>query len=188
MLPKYEYRRRLPHYQKDYRPLFVTFTTDRRWELPPAARDIVLECCRREDGKKFGPCRRCHARSCTPDLLGAAEAGWMEYSLPEILKSIKGRSARQINLALKRSGPVWQEEFFDHVLRSNDSLVDRVDYVCQNPVRAGLVKTRPSIRGFGNVRSLSSDAWKGEPAAWRPPDRVNRPGPTQSHIDPVPLP
>ena len=39
-----------------------------------------------------------------------------------------------------RKGPVWQEEFFDHVIRSNDSLVDRVDYVCQNPVRAGLVE------------------------------------------------
>lgn len=35
MQPKYEYRRRLPHYQKDNHPLFVTFTTDRRWQLPP---------------------------------------------------------------------------------------------------------------------------------------------------------
>ncbi len=66
--------------------------------------------------------------------------GW-SYTLPEIMKAIKGRSARQINVALKRTGPVWQEEFFDHVLRSNDSLVERVDYVRQNPVRAGLVKT-----------------------------------------------
>jgi len=66
--------------------------------------------------------------------------GW-NNSLPEIMKIIKGRSARLINRALSRKGPVWQEEFFDHVLRSNDSLVDRVDYVCQNPVRAGLVTT-----------------------------------------------
>jgi len=66
--------------------------------------------------------------------------GW-SYTLPEIMKSIKGRSARQINVALKRTGPVWQEEFFDHVLRSNDSLVERVEYVSQNPVSAGLVKS-----------------------------------------------
>jgi putative transposase len=65
--------------------------------------------------------------------------GW-SYSLPEIMKAIKGRAARYINVALKRNGPVWQQEFFDHVLRSNESLVDRVEYVCQNPVRAGLVK------------------------------------------------
>jgi len=38
MQPKYEYRRRLPHYQKDDHPLFVTFTTDHRWQVPPIAR------------------------------------------------------------------------------------------------------------------------------------------------------
>jgi len=76
--------------------------------------------------------------------------GW-EYTLPDVMKSIKGRSARQINVALKRSGPVWQEEFFDHVLRSNDSLVDRVDYVCQNPVRAGLVEKAEDYR-WSSVR------------------------------------
>jgi REP-associated tyrosine transposase len=142
MQPKYEYRRRLPHYQKDDHPLFVTFTTDHRWQLPASGRDIVLECCVREDTHKF----RLHAAVVMPDHVHLIYSplrrgdGW-SYALPEVMKSIKGRSARQINVALKRSGPVWQEEFFDHVLRSNDSLVDRVEYVCQNPVRAGIVRT-----------------------------------------------
>jgi putative transposase len=56
------------------------------------------------------------------------------------MKAIKGRSARYINVGLKHNGPVWPEEFFDHVLRSDDSLVDRVEYVCENPVRAGIAK------------------------------------------------
>jgi len=142
MQPKYEYRRRLPHYQKDDHPLFVTFTTDRRWQLPPAARDIVLECCLKENSGRFD----LHAAVIMPDHVHLIysplrrDDGW-SYTLPDIMKAIKGRSARQVNLALKRTGPVWQEEFFDHVLRSNESLVDRVDYVCQNPVRARLVKT-----------------------------------------------
>jgi hypothetical protein len=34
MRPKHEYRRRLPRYKKADPPLFVTFTTDRRWQLP----------------------------------------------------------------------------------------------------------------------------------------------------------
>jgi hypothetical protein len=53
MQPKYEYRRRLPHCQKDCHPLFVTFTTARRWKLPPEARDIVLACFVRENGHKL---------------------------------------------------------------------------------------------------------------------------------------
>lgn len=60
------------------------------------------------------------------------------YSVMQIMHAIKGSSARAVNQALGRRGPVWQEESFDHVLRSMESLREKVDYVCQNPVRAGL--------------------------------------------------
>jgi len=36
-------------------------------------------------------------------------------------------------------GQVWQEGFFDHVLRSDESYAEKWNYVRQNPVRAGLV-------------------------------------------------
>jgi REP element-mobilizing transposase RayT len=62
------------------------------------------------------------------------------------MHAIKGASARRINMLLDRHGPVWQEEFFDHVLRSNDNLTEKADYICQNPVRAGLVKTESEYR------------------------------------------
>jgi REP element-mobilizing transposase RayT len=60
-------------------------------------------------------------------------------SLVRIMQSIKGASARAINQRLSRNGPVWQEESFDHVLRSSKGLDAKVDYVLQNPVRQGLV-------------------------------------------------
>ena len=100
MQSKYEYRRRLPHYQKDDHPLFVTFTTDRRWVLPPAARDIVRECCIKENGSKFD----LHAAVVMPDHVHLIysplrrQDGW-SYHVPEIMKAIKGRSARLINVA-----------------------------------------------------------------------------------------
>ncbi|MBT3192712.1 MAG: hypothetical protein HN341_09180 [Verrucomicrobia bacterium] len=34
----------------------------------------------------------------------------------------------------------WQPGFFDHLLRHNESYVEKWDYVRQNPVRAGLVE------------------------------------------------
>jgi REP element-mobilizing transposase RayT len=37
------------------------------------------------------------------------------------------------------SPPVWQREFFDHVLRSRQSYDSKWIYVRENPVRAGLV-------------------------------------------------
>lgn len=61
------------------------------------------------------------------------------FSLIEITRTIKGVSARAINQRLGRHGVVWQEESLDHVLRSSEGLDAKVDYVLQNPVRAGLV-------------------------------------------------
>ena len=62
------------------------------------------------------------------------------FPLPEILKAIKGASSPAINRRLLTHEPVWQEESFDHVQRSSESLDAKIDYVLQNPVRAGLVR------------------------------------------------
>ena len=62
------------------------------------------------------------------------------FSLVRNMQSIKGASARAINQRLRRHGPVWQEESFDHVLRSCEGLDAKVLYVLQNPVRKGLVR------------------------------------------------
>lgn len=41
----------------------------------------------------------------------------------------------------KRLGVSWQEGFFDHRVRGDESLDQKISYVRMNPVRAGLVKT-----------------------------------------------
>jgi REP element-mobilizing transposase RayT len=63
------------------------------------------------------------------------------YSLAEITKGIKGSSAPRINQLLGRHGIVWQDEPWDHELRRDESLAEKIDYVCLNPVRAGLAAT-----------------------------------------------
>jgi len=59
-------------------------------------------------------------------------------SIPEITRTIKSESAHRINEALGRTGRVWQDESFDHVLRGCECLRGKVDYILQNPVRARL--------------------------------------------------
>ena len=63
------------------------------------------------------------------------------YGLPQIVGAIKGATSRDINRSLGQTGHVWQSERFDHVLRSDESLRARAEYICENPVRAGLVET-----------------------------------------------
>jgi REP element-mobilizing transposase RayT len=62
------------------------------------------------------------------------------YSLMQIMQTIKGTSAHRINQLLDRKGRVWQEESFDRVLRREEAIEDKVDYILLNPVRAGLVR------------------------------------------------
>ena len=62
-----------------------------------------------------------------------------EFTLPRIMKGIKGASSRRINQLLGRAGNLWQEESFDHVVRSHEWTQRKIEYVCNNPVRNGLV-------------------------------------------------
>jgi hypothetical protein len=59
--------------------------------------------------------------------------------MAEITKGIKGSSAHAINRRLDRHGTIWQEESFDHVLRSAESLDQKIVYVLENPLRRGMV-------------------------------------------------
>jgi REP element-mobilizing transposase RayT len=140
LVRKYEYRRCLPHYQKTDRALFITFCKLNRAEFSPSARDIVLQHCLHDHGHRL----LLHAAVVMPEhvhllLTPLRDAQGWPYSLPLLLKSIKGISARNVNRLLGSSGPIWQEESFDHVLRSDESFLNKLEYIRQNPVRRGLV-------------------------------------------------
>jgi hypothetical protein len=51
-----------------------------------------------------------------------------------------------VNQVRGRPGPLWQEESFDHVLRSDDSFEEKKEYIRQNPARRGLVKRPEDYR------------------------------------------
>jgi REP element-mobilizing transposase RayT len=144
-LAKYDYRRRLPHLQKSDAELFITFCTSGRLVLPAEARDLVFEHCLREERIRL------LAAVVMPDHVHLMlvprrdESGW-PFPLVDILQCLKSVSAHRINKLLKRSGPVWEEESFDHVLRSNESLKMKCEYIRQNPVVAGLVQRPEEYR------------------------------------------
>ncbi|HSZ59630.1 MAG TPA: transposase [Tepidisphaeraceae bacterium] len=56
----------------------------------------------------------------------------------EILHSWKGYTAREANRLLDRSGPFWERESFDHLIRTAEAVERFSEYVEQNPVKAGL--------------------------------------------------
>jgi REP element-mobilizing transposase RayT len=136
----YEYRRHLPHYQSDYKAIFVTFSTHHRWLLPPEGRSIALGSCTWGHGTHFD----LHGAVVMPDhvhlIFTPRYEGNSFFSVAEIMQGIKSASAHMINSLLNRSGQVWQHESFDRVIRREESIQAKVEYIIENPVRAGLVK------------------------------------------------
>jgi putative transposase len=62
----------------------------------------------------------------------------------ELLKDLgqyKNYVARQVNQVLGRTGVFWAREGFDHWCRDEAKVISVARYICDNPVKAGLVKT-----------------------------------------------
>ena len=61
-----------------------------------------------------------------------------DKTLGDVMQSLKGGSAFAINRLLGRSGPLWQKEPYDHIVRSEAQWQHYRRYIAQNPVKAKL--------------------------------------------------
>ena len=60
--------------------------------------------------------------------------------LSDIMHDIKGLAAfKALNCDLIE-GELWQRGFYDHVIRNEKDLIEKLNYIHQNPIRAALVK------------------------------------------------
>jgi putative transposase len=119
-----------------------------RWLSQPETAGIVKEALHYRDGKVFDlhaycimsnhvhvifePLRKSDWQS---DFLGSK----YHSDLHKIMQSLKRHTARQANVILGREGAFWQDESYDRVIRDQDEYIRTVNYVLENPVKAGLV-------------------------------------------------
>jgi len=123
-----------------------------RWLAEPEIAEIVAQALQDRDRKVFDLFAYCimpnHVHlvcqivSPQDDRNDNPASGKDEYPimLHKIMKSLKGYTAYQANLILGRKGTFWQEENYDHVARDAKELDRIIQYVINNPVKAGLVK------------------------------------------------
>ena len=69
------------------------------------------------------------------------------------MQSLKNGLGKTL-LRLGYDKPHWQEGFFDHVLRSDESYGQKWEYVGQNPVRAGLAKSPEEWPYQGEIEQI----------------------------------
>jgi len=72
--------------------------------------------------------------------------GWKRWTSRRISKLPRIASAA--------TGPIWQREFFDHLLRSEESYDQKWNYVRDNPVRAGFVLNASEWSFAGEIGEL----------------------------------
>ena len=152
------YRRRLPHFRGRDKTYFVTFRAFQRRDLPKAARDIALEHCVYE-----------HLRSCwldalviVPNHVHLIAMPYDDWSLEQIVMRMKRVASHRIKKEVGVAD-VWEREYFDHMLRSDESMREKSEYICNNPVRAGLLERPDDWRWLwrswveGEAASVVSD-------------------------------
>ena len=113
-----------------------------RWLADPRVAELVTESLHYRDGRVYELRAFCvmpnHVHLvCTP----LEKQGGGYHSLTAILHSLKRYTAREANKILERQGAFWQQESYDHVVRDEGELRRIVDYVLNNPVKAGMVST-----------------------------------------------
>ena len=131
-------KRWLPHWQQGGATYFVTFRT-LSIELPSTLRRDVLTALRYFDDDRY----KLWAAIVMPDhahlLLTPLEqrpGHW--WSLSSILHSLKAYTSKQINRGLNRQGTVWMQESFDRIVRDEAELLEKWQYLRNNPVRREL--------------------------------------------------
>ena len=131
----YATRRFLPHLEKCGATYFVTFSTWSRMILADEMRTIALDVIVRDHRRIYW----LHTAVVMPDHVHVVITPYENWRLPEVMQRMKSVSSHLINRALHRHGALWQDESFDHVIRSQESLEQKIQYVCDNPVRKGLL-------------------------------------------------
>ncbi|MBP7055828.1 MAG: transposase [Candidatus Omnitrophica bacterium] len=62
------------------------------------------------------------------------------YNFSYIMKMIKGSFTRKLNKAGGITGKIWQKGFYDEYIRDELHLIRVLEYMHNNPIKAGLIK------------------------------------------------
>jgi putative transposase len=134
--PNLEIRRRnLPHWTLEGSTYFITFRSLDS-VLTADERRIVLEHLRSGDGKFY----LLASAVVMPDHVHLPLHPKDGFTLPRIMKGIKGVSARLINQHRGAVGTVWQDESWDRIVRDAAEFDEKLQYMANNPLKAGLAE------------------------------------------------
>jgi UDP-N-acetylglucosamine pyrophosphorylase len=79
-----------------------------------------------------------------------------EHPLSAILHSWKSFTAHAINRALQRTGSLWQDESFDHLVRTESELRNFEAYIAENPAQGRLAAGEFQLGNLGSEQTAGT--------------------------------
>jgi len=70
------------------------------------------------------------------------------YSLSRIMNGIKGVTSRLVNKSRSERGHLWRGESFDRIIRDEKELLEKMKYMYENPLKAGIVEESDNWSGW----------------------------------------
>lgn len=136
----YIYRRRLPHWRMADSIYSVTWRLDgEQPELNPYERDVMVSILKYFDNQRYD----LFAFVIMPDhahLLVMPKNG---YLLHQIVHTWKSYSAYKLQRDFSRRNRIWQDEYFDRIVRDYDEFIEKAQYILNNPL-----KIKPEIYDY----------------------------------------
>ena len=124
------YRRRLPHWRLSGATYFVTWRLQRgQPDLTPAERTVVVSAIKHFEHQRY----ELTAFVVMNDHAHVLVTPLGEHALADITHSWKSYTTHCFQQRTGRQGSVWLVESFDRVVRDEAELLEKVEYILNNP-------------------------------------------------------
>jgi len=134
------YRRRLPHWRMGGATYFITWRLHpAQPDLEPDEREVVVAALKHFDDKRYEllayVVMHNHVHVLLKPLVG--------HRLQDIMHSWKSYTASSLQKIYHRQNRIWQDEYFDRIIRNDEEFWEKVQYILNNPF-----KTWPEITEY----------------------------------------
>ncbi len=82
----------------------------------------------------------CYCSIIMPDHIHLVIKLGLGQTLPQVMQSLKGYTAKKINELKGQKGHVWQGQYYDHLIRKEEDMRSIIFYCYENPVRRNLIQ------------------------------------------------
>lgn len=126
------YRTRMPHWRLDGAIYFVTWRLHKsQKELAASEREIIVSTLKHFEGQRFD----LFAYVVMPDHVHVLVKPYKEYLVHELVHSWKSYTAYRLQRESNRKGSIWQEDYFDRIMRDEPEFIEKMQYIINNPLK-----------------------------------------------------